>query len=359
MNVVADLVYRALRDPGILGSLPHSEWDRLLRQARRAGVLSRLAILSKGTLAENGLSERARDQLLSARMVAAHHARTIRWEVNRIRRALRPTGERFVLLKGAAYEIANVPSRAGRLASDVDILVPRAKLGVVEEALVQAGWTALKLDPYDQRYYRQWMHELPPLRHSTRGTVVDVHHNILPTTARFRPEASKLLESAVWIDDGMAVLAPEDMVLHTATHLFADGDLAGGLREVIDLDAQLRHFPGADADFWDRLAPRARVLHLERPLFYALRACRRLLETPIPEAVTVSARAGRPTAPTARIMDALVDRALLPDTEGVAWSGGLALWMLYARSHWMRMPPWLLARHLTRKAIRRWFGEGD
>ena len=56
-------------------------------------------------------------------------------------------------------------------------------------------------------------------------------------------------------------------------------------------------------------------------------------------------------------MDALADRALLPDTDGNAWDSGIALWMLYARPHWMRMPLRLLTLHLTRKALRRWFGE--
>ena len=357
MKAASELVYRTLRDPGILSSLTSPEWDRLLRRARRAGVLSRLAVLSEATLSENGLPERVRDHLLSARMVARHHERNIRWEVNRIRRALRPTGERFVLLKGAAYVIAELPAKAGRLASDVDILVPKAKLEKIEAALIRAGWEAMKLDPYDQRYYRKWMHELPPLRHATRGTVIDVHHTILPETSHLRPEGAKLLDSAVRIDDEISVLAPEDMVLHTATHLFADGGLSGGLREILDLDALLRHFGDSGPELWDRLLPRSKELNLQRPLFYSLRFCRRLLDTPVPEKVMEGSNAGRPTWPATPIMDALANRALLPDTEGTSWSTGAALWTLYLRSHWMRMPPWLLAQHLTRKTFRRWFGE--
>jgi hypothetical protein len=217
----------------------------------------------------------------------------------------------------------------------------------------------MKLDPYDQRYYRKWMHELPPLRHFARGTVVDVHHTIVPETSRFRLDGGKLLQSAVPVDEDVSVLAPADMVLHTATHLFADGDLAGGLREVIDLDALLRHFARVEPDFWDRLVPRAVELHLQRPLFYALRVGRRLLETPIPQAVTNASRVGRPLPPATGIMDALAGQALLPDTEGTGWSNGIALWVLYLRAHWLRMPPWLLARHLTRKTLRGWFGESN
>jgi len=35
---------------------------------------------------------------------------------------------------------------------------------------------------------------------------------------------------------------------------------------------------------------------------------------------------------------------------------GLARWLIYARAHWLRMPPMLLVRHLGRKAIRGWLG---
>jgi hypothetical protein len=37
------------------------------------------------------------------------------------------------------------------------------------------------------------------------------------------------------------------MVLHSATHLFYDGELNHGLRDLVDLDDLLRHFSGADA----------------------------------------------------------------------------------------------------------------
>ncbi len=146
-------------------------------------------------------------------------------------------------------------------------------------------------------------------------------------------------------------------MLHTATHLFADGDLAGGLREVIDLDALLRHFDRTEPGFWGRLVPRSEELHLQRPLFYALRFCRRVLDTPVPASVKKASSIGRPGWPATPIMEKLAARALLPETEGRAWDTEMALWFLYVRSHWMRMPPWLLVQHLTRKTFRRWFGE--
>ena len=47
----------------------------------------------------------------------------------------------------------------------------------------------MKSDPYDDAYYRRWMHELPPLIHRERDRMIDVHHTILPLTARITPDA--------------------------------------------------------------------------------------------------------------------------------------------------------------------------
>jgi hypothetical protein len=52
-------------------------------------------------------------------------------------------------------------------------------------------------------------------------------------------------------------------------------------------------------------------------------------------------------------MDTLLDRALLPAEQPPRLGPSLARWLLYVRSHWLRMPPWLLAGHLFRKAHKR------
>jgi hypothetical protein len=55
------------------------------------------------------------------------------------------------------------------------------------------------------------------------------------------------------------------------------------------------------------------------------------------------------------MMDALVPRVLGPVHPDLRSPASLrfARWLLYVRSHWLRMPPALLARHLTTKWMRR------
>src|SRR5438045_6762401 len=111
------------------------------------------------------------------------------------------------------------------------------------------------------------MPALPPLRHATRNTVVDVHHAILPRTARLKPDSAKLLAASRPVPDSdrLRLLAPTDLIVHSATHLFFNEEFSNGLRDLVDLDSLLRHF-GEQPGFWSTLGERAAELDLVRPL---------------------------------------------------------------------------------------------
>jgi hypothetical protein len=182
-----------------------------------------------------------------------------------------------------------------------------------------------------------------------------VHHAILPPTARLKPDSGKLLAASRSIvgEDRLRVLCPADMVLHSATHLFHNEDLSQGLRDLVDLDSLLRHF-GPEPGFWDELPRRAAELDLARPLYYGLRYASRFLGTPVPTQTRHRADAGRPSRIAGRLMDGLYDLALQPVAPRDAGAlTPLSRRALYVRAHWLRMPPLLLAWHLSVKALRR------
>jgi hypothetical protein len=339
--------------PATALELSEPEWDALLPRARAASLLPRLAFDARAAGLLDRLPPKVGDHLAAATTLAQYHARTLCWEIGRIERALGQLGVPILLLKGAAYLAARLRAAGGRLVADTDIMVPRATLCAVEAALLDAGWQPTKLEPYDQLYYRTWMHELPPLRHRERDTVVDVHHAILPPSARLRPDSGMLWAAARPLGGGrLHVLAPADMVLHAAVHLFHDGDLRHALRGLVDIADLLGDFE-REPNFWSGLARRAAALDLGRPLFYALRFCRRLLRTSIPDEALAAASVHAPPPAIVRLMDRLVPRTLIPGPHpGVSGSGSAAL-LLYMRAHWLRMPPWLLARHLAHQSVRR------
>ena len=350
------LLRSCLIQPQLIAGLSEADRDILLRQARRAGLAPRLCHV----LQENGLDDvlppAAQRHLDAALMVSRRHHEALRWEIARILEAVEETASPVVFLKGAAYVAAGLPVATGRIFSDVDILVPRNRLEAVELSLMRNGWAPMKINAYDQRYYRQWMHEIPPLEHVRRQSVIDLHHNILPPTARHHPDAALLLQESrpSALDPRARVLSPCDMVLHCATHLFHEGETDRALRDLIDFDGLLRHFSATEPAFWDQLVPRAAALDLARPLYYGLRYTTRFLETPVPEAVLHAAEIGRPAYPVRFAMDRLATQGFRPNhaTSADALTP-LAHFMLYVRGHWLRMPPHLLIPHLLHKALPR------
>jgi len=331
----ARLLVRALADPAATAGMDDAGWTALLAMARAESLIGSLA----HRLAGLDLPDTVAAILGDARRSADQGRTQALWEAEMARRALAGLDMPVILLKGTAYVAAGLAAGVGRTIGDLDILVPRACLDAAEAALRAAGWEPVKEDAYDDLYYRRWMHELPPLIHRTRDRMIDVHHSILPLTARPTPDAAALVADSIALGNGLRVLSPADMLVHAAAHLFADGDLAGGLRNLWDIDRLSREF-GETAAFWTGLGARARHHGLGPAVARALRLARRLYGTPVDPAV-----AGR-----ARAADGLHERRLLArDGWGRERARGLRF-AFYVRSHWLRMPPWMLARHLAIKA---------
>ena len=345
-----------LAEPQLLQAGSLHNWDRLLPWARRVGVVGKFYTYLEAQGQLDRIPPQVQPHLQAASIIATEHERRVRWECNRIQRALFDLQDRdfpVILLKGAAYVMAGLPAAHGRLVSDVDVMVSQSSLATLEPLLQQHGWETVKNSDYDQQYYRQWMHELPPLRHRLRGTILDVHHTILPKTSRLKPDPALLIAAARPLPNTpFRVFCPADMVLHSATHAFQE-ELGNPLRDLLDLHELLTHFSNHEPDFWDVLLRRAQLLGLTRPLFYALRYTQRILNTPVPEDVMQAVKSAGPPWLILKLMDRLVDqvaRAEHPRRTGPT----TARWLLYIRSHWLRMPPLLLARHLGYKAWLRW-----
>jgi hypothetical protein len=333
--------------------------DLTLRISRRARLHARLA----SRLRDAGLLDRqptvVRDQLESALVSAQGRERLARWELDRLAWALADVPSiPLVVLKGCAYMLLGLPNAQGRTFADVDLLVPESSLREVESRLSERGWRPAEISDYDERYYRAWAHELPPMRHVEREVEVDLHHNILMRTARLSPSSVLMLEEVRPVPQSRYfVLAPVDMVLHAMTHLMFGSEMDDALRELVDIDGLLRHFGEHEPGFWSAFWPRAEQLDLARPSYYGLRYASRWLRTPVPDDVLDASKAGAPRAPIRALMDRLVPGALFPPHPDEPGRGiRFARWCLYLRSHWIRMPPLMLARHLAYKSYQRWRG---
>jgi hypothetical protein len=344
---------RALTDP--TGGAPATlrQWEALLSGARRNGVLGYLAFAFRRAGRLDAVPDPVRVHFDSAEIAHRRTAQLARWELDRIRFALAGEPVPLIALKGAGYLLRGLAHAGTRLMADVDLLVRREDLDRVEQALLAHGWVGETLDAYDQRYYRRWMHELPPLKVPGRLLGVDLHHTIAPPVSRLHPDPSLFWNASVETSfRGYRVLSPADTFLHSAVHLFFDSDFNGRLRELVDLHELAGDF-GAEPGFWDALVERARVQGLGRPLYYAAQTLTRILATPLPRTLLVDTQRHAPVPPVRAAMLGMLERVLSPiDPEDWPRPHGLALWLLYVRSHWLRMPPHLLVPHLVRKAVR-------
>jgi hypothetical protein len=353
------ILREVLLEPKNIIDLDENHYNQLIPQARGTNLLAALASLFDFEGLLDHAPSRVRRHLDSALTVHEKQKRDVAYDLRHIRAALDDSGTKLVLLKGGAYIQAGINAGRGRLVSDIDIIVPKKDIEAVESALNRAGWVSGEIDPYDNRYYRQWMHEIPPLGNPKRGSTIDLHHTILPPTAKANLCPDLLFESLIEVQPGIYTLSWKDMVIHSATHLFHEGEFHSGLRDLWDLDRMLRQFPDLDPTFWQDIVARARRLDLLDSLFYGLSYAQKVFATPIPNHVMHEAN-NLPRSLRSPFMDFLFLRAFRPTQPECQRSfTNLALNLLYVRSHYLRMPLHLLVPHLLRKSWRKQFGNAE
>ena len=341
----------ALRAPETALHWPLSDWEHVLRIARRLRLLARLASAIEAASLLDAVPAPARRHLVAELQLSRSRLSAMTWTLDRVADAIGKPPYPLVLLKGAAYVGQGLPIAEGRLPSDADILVPRAHLADAQQRLERVGWQEIELDAHDRHYYHALSHEAPPMRHPAHRMELDLHHNILPPVSRTHVDAGLLLarlQASRW--PAWQVLHPVDQVLHSAAHLFLDSEARDRVRDLVDLDGLLRHF-GTQPGFWAELPERAQRLGLTEPLALACHFCVAWLATPVPaEAAAQVARLG-PSALRRAWLLPLLTRIFSPSDpdHGAPWQQSAAATVLLVRYHRNRMPLRLLVPHLWHK----------
>lgn len=345
-----DALLALLRDPASTLPTTPRAWSDRVAEARSSGLLPALAHRVLGL----PQPPQARAHLQACLHVQSLRVGFMRREIQHLADALEPLGVPWVLLKGAAYVALDLPFAAHRQFGDIDLLVARQDLRRVENALMGAGWVGDKHgDAHDERFYREWSHEVPPVTHVRRGSTVDLHHAIAPPLGRHPVDTERLMAASVRVPgfQHMRTLQPVDLVLHSALHSVLSGEFDRALRDLLDIDALIVHHRVADPDFEARLSARAAELGLSPVLMqvqWQRQAQLAAMPTHLP---TLSAR----QAFSARLMRPLFT------ASGGSWHPNRAgFWrscaqtVLYLRAHTLRLPLRLLLPHLMNKLRRRW-----
>lgn len=316
----------------------------LLSRADSHHVLGQLAAHAK-----RGDNAKVSDLFEQALVRTGFDHRMLVFEMDRIERAIANADLCPVLLKGATYVATSSKAAKGRRVSDIDILMSVNELDKTEKALHAAGWEPDEAtdNTYDQAYYREHMHELPPLRHRTRGNIIDVHHQLLPKTARYALDHIRMIEDSLALPGTkLRVFNPTDVFIHSCAHAFADGALDTPLRTCVEL---YYLFLDLDAEALNALADRAQSIGGGWPVAIACWWISKVFK--IETASRVSRKLSHPIRGRSlkwAIQCKLKDGHLAP----------LAKFYLYIRSHYLRMPLYLLLPHLAKKAFK-WRPKSD
>lgn len=334
---------RFLSNPQAAETFAAEEWSLIFSEARQAGLLARMSQMERDFSSARNFPSRHVRSLQAAQIQSVAFRRDVRRELESIGKALVRVETPVLLLKGASYVALDLPVSRGRIFSDIDLLVAPDRIRFVESELMLGGWVAGKLNAYDQRYYREWSHEIPPMTHTKRGTTIDLHHSLVMPTCRIAVDSLRMIKDAVPIagSEHFWRLRDEDMLLHAAAHLLLNGEFDRGLRDLWDIDMLFRHFSSASPEFPDRLMARAEMVGLESILRQALSLTRRFFATP----VDVRLIEQKPSLFVKLVEISASTRH--PDTRVSGQS--LADWLLMVRELLLRLPPRLLMIHLTHK----------
>ncbi len=321
--------------------LSGSEWSSIIRAARQTDLLGQLGAAIYDAMTPETIPQQVKRAIDLELLTARRRGEAALWEI-RVMRRLIPSDIPIIALKGCAYVLAKDKNATGRLYSDIDLLVDAEHLGPVESALISGGWKPSQVSTYDQKYYRNWMHEVPPMEHVRRHTTVDLHHAIIPPISRFAFNPKLLRESAVEISSGLFVLSPADRCLHSVAHAFLEGVSAKALRDLYDIACLTRQHFATETER-NALFSRADQLGLGAILSAALEASQALYGADQERQTPKSVRA--------RFLTLAAQNAIQPTTL----LGTVMEQVLLAHSHWMKMPVEILIPHLARKSWLRIF----
>jgi hypothetical protein len=339
------------------------DWTALLTLAEIEDVLPAVAYAAS-TAGWSTVPAAARRHLADALVASRARHLVMTRELARALHRCASDGIDVMTLKGPVLAETVYPDPALRPFSDLDLLVRPSDRRRADAALRGLGYTPLADEhswDFDIAFDGATVYESPG------GVRIDLHWALL-TEARYawrHLEAGSVWQRATPITlagERALGLAPEDLVLHLATHFAVHHSLTGLLRQW-DLALVLAQ---TSLD-WPRLLARAEAWRVRRALFFALRGVAEAFASVVPPAVLDD---WRPRGPRAGLLASLLRGAtddrrrrlehvvtlLLIDRArdvGVSVRGALwpsADWLRARYAHAPAAPRGLYLAHLRRLA---------
>ncbi|MCJ8321079.1 MAG: nucleotidyltransferase family protein [Colwellia sp.] len=349
------ILLSVLIKPNSVSTFTHAQWNLLLRQASTAKMLTRIEHLLTEHKLLDKVPAKVQSHFYRENVKISHLHTQVKQEIQILNQLFKKNNINPIYLKGTAYFLTDLPLAKSRTFGDIDILLNQEDIAKIEIVLKCQGWISQKSDDHDQEYYRNFMHEIPPMQNMARGTIIDIHHNILPICNKntINIELLKLNAFTAVQDSNVKgnVLAPEAMFLHSAIHLFHEGEFEQGLRGLSDLDILFQHFDQKEENFSQKLIQLAEKINQGQSLYFAWHYLNKIFERKLPKLATHFVKDFKKKVKLASLHDFIFFNMLISHHSSTkTWSFVLASHLAYWRGHLLRMPLYLLIPHLLKKA---------
>lgn len=340
---------RLIHEPLSGASLDEAAWVDMIHVLRAGYLLGSVYYLAESAGAIDHYPPYARRHLQSMRVYSDRQARQVRLECSEIDAHLNSVGIKPVFLKGAGYTLRGSRNAKGRIYTDIDVLVAQNDLDKAQATLKHEAWYSPPITDYDERYYRKWAHEIPPMKHLFRRTVLDLHHNFVPPISGRAPKIGSLLENLVTTKNGLQVLSPAAATLHSIVHLFTNEDFSHGFRDLVDLYLLMEEY--GNEPYWRDLLSLAERNGFVAELVFAVTSLELVLGYQVPEDLRRELQVNSQEHARGFWTKKVFSRALRPHHPLMCGPAEhCAIQLTYLRGHWIKMPFRILVGHLTVKA---------
>jgi hypothetical protein len=340
-------IFKVFADPYLVKQYTLTQWQDIIRVLRGADLLASFYYLLYRSSLLDSVPQFALQHLQSAKIYADRQAHQVQIESELLDKLLSKVDIKPVFLKGAAYVLRGDVNHQGRIMSDIDILVKKSQLQTVEDTLQTNDWAEKELEDYDQQYYRKWAHELPPYRHVSRGTVLDIHFTLLPPITGKTIAEDDLFSEVKKTEKDVLVLDQKLVVLHCIIHLFFNEDFTKSFRDVLDIHLLINELENNHGI--EDLIALSEKLGFTRELYYAFSLRDLIFKTDCIKSYNIF----RPNFFTNIFIRHILYRAVMPHHNLIfnRWNNAARI-IMYLRGHLLKMPLRVLIPHLCVKTKR-------
>lgn len=344
-----------LHEPERVENWSNAEWQDAILVFRFSRLLASMKYRLEEKDQFESLPDNVRFHLESAAVLAERQVQQVLFEVSELQSLFSATPEiRPVLLKGAAYIANGTRNSKGRICSDIDLLVERKFLNQSESLLMKSLWRHNDISDYDEKYYREFAHEIPPLIHLERATVLDLHHNIYMSISNRAPKIEVFLNHLQKSPAGLYTLTAPAAFIHSVIHLYLNEDIKFGLRDVYDQWKLCEEF--SSEQFWQDCINISRDCGFLFELMLSIGVIKSFFNLRLPEFVE-TIYTSESKALRFKFWWVIYQHAFTPEHFLVNTKRATAARMLVVfRGHWAKMPLSILIKHTSVKVYDFVFG---